>query len=226
MIMKSIFSDKATVIIRAMLSQPKRKWVVRDFENEFNIGRSRAADVLSTLRKKGFVGGIPSGRLAHNVLVSGKELIEEWAKFYSFDLNDMHLYYSSERNILESLRKYFKRRGLSDKYALTLHSGANLITNYVNIDSVYCYLSPENFDKLSLEIRQGLDLKELKRGGNVFLVKPYYKRSVFLNKQKIKGYYIVSNLQLYLDLYNFPQRGKEHARYLLKTLREEGNGFI
>ncbi len=224
--MKSIFSDKATVIIRAMLSQPDRKWVVRDFENEFNIGRSRAADVLSTLRKKGFVGGIPSGRLAYNVLVNREELIEEWAKFYSFDLNDIYLYYSSDRNILESLRKYFKRRGLSDKYALTLHSGANLITDYVNIHSVYCYLSPENFDKLSLEIRQELDLKELKRGGNVFLVKPYYKRSVFLNKQKMKGCYIVSNLQLYLDLYNFPQRGKEHARYLLKILREERKDFI
>ena len=37
-IMKSIFSDKATVIIRAMLSQPQRQWTVRDFENKFNEG--------------------------------------------------------------------------------------------------------------------------------------------------------------------------------------------
>ena len=35
-VMKSIFSDKATVIIRAMLSEPKRQWTVRDFEKEFN----------------------------------------------------------------------------------------------------------------------------------------------------------------------------------------------
>jgi hypothetical protein len=221
--MKTIFSDKATIVIRAMLSEPKRKWVARDFEKEFNVGRSRAATVLSILRKKGFVGGIRSGRLAHSVLLDKKSLLDEWLKFYSFELNKTHLYYASTESVLPRLKDYFERKGLANQYALTLHTGANFITNYVNTQAVYCYLRSENFAKVSLDLRQALDLKELKKGGNFYLIRPYYKNSAFFNVKKIRGYNIVSYLQLYLDLYNFPQRGREHAQYLLKTLKEEGN---
>lgn len=220
--MKTIFSDKATIIIRAMLSQPEKKWVVRDFEKEFNVGRARAAAVLSILRKKGFIGGIRSGRLAYSVLLDKEALLDEWLKFYSFELNKIYLYYSSHKNVLPRLRHYFERKKLVNGYALTLHTGANFITNYVNTKTVYCYLKTENFDNLSLDLRQALNLKELKKGGNFYLIKPYYKNSVFFNIKKKHGYNIVSYLQLYLDLYNFPQRGREHAQYLLRILKEEG----
>ena len=73
--MKSMFSDKATVIIRALLSQPARRWTARDFETEFNVGRSRAAQVLSALREKGFVGGVVSGRLAYSQLTDRKSVV-------------------------------------------------------------------------------------------------------------------------------------------------------
>jgi len=224
--MRTIFSDKATIVIRAMLLQPEKKWVARDFEKEFDVGRARAAAVLSTLRKKGFVGGIRSGRLAHSVLQNKKGLLSEWLKFYSFELNKAHLYYSPHGDVLPRLKNFFEAKKLPNGYALTLHTGANLITNYVNTPAVYCYLRSEKFNEVSLDLRQALDLKELKKGGNFYLIRPYYKNGVFLNNRIIKGYNVVSGLQLYLDLYNFPQRGKDHAHYLLKTLKEEGNGFV
>lgn len=223
--MKTIFSDKATIVMRAMLLQPDKKWVARDFEKEFCVGRARAAAVLSILRKKGFVGGIRSGRLAHSILQNRKSLLKEWLKFYSFELNKTHLYYSPYEDVLPRLKDYFEAKKLPTGYALTLHTGANLITNYVNTPAVYCYLRSDNFNELSLDLRQTLDLKELKRGGNFYLIRPYYKNSVFFNNQKVKGYNVVSDLQLYLDLYNFPQRGRDHAQYLLKTLKEEGKRF-
>lgn len=224
--MRTIFSDKATIVIRAMLSQPKKKWVARDFKKEFDVGRARAAAVLSVLRKKGFVGGIHSGRLAHSVLQNKKDLLSEWLKFYSFELNEAHLYYSPHGDVLPRLKNFFEAKKLPNEYALTLHTGANLITNYVNTPAVYCYLRNEKFNEVSLDLRQALDLKELKKGGNYYLIKPYYRNGVFLNNRIIKGYNVVSDLQLYLDLYNFPQRGRDHAHYLLKTLKEEGNGFV
>ena len=224
--MKTLLSDKATIIIRTMLFQPDRKWVVRDFEKEFGVGRARAAAVLSVLRKKGFIGGIRAGRLAHNVLQNRKELLDEWLKVYNFELNETHLYYSIHVDVLSRLKEYFATKEQPKEYALTLHTGANFITHYVNTPTVYCYLKSENFRDVSLDLRQSLDLKELKKGGNFYLIKPYYKNGVFSNNQTIKGYNIVSNLQLYLDLYNFPQRGRDHAQYLLKTLKEEGKDFV
>ncbi|OGQ35505.1 MAG: hypothetical protein A3F16_01090 [Deltaproteobacteria bacterium RIFCSPHIGHO2_12_FULL_43_9] len=224
--MQILLSDKANIIIRAMLSQPDRKWVARDFEKEFGVGRARAATVLSTLRAKGFVGGIRSGRLAHSVLQNKEELIEEWLKAYKFELNETHLYYYANEDILSRLKEYFSTKNDPKEYALTLHTGANFITHYINTPTVYCYLRNENFRDVSLDLRQALDLKELRKGGNFYLIKPYYKSAAFFNSQKIKGYNVVSGLQLYLDLYNFPQRGREHALYLLKTLKEEGRNLV
>jgi len=224
--MKILLSDKAAIITCAMLAEPDRKWVARDFEKEFGVGRARAATVLSTLRAKGFVGGIRSGRLAYSVLQNKEELLEEWLKAYKFELNEARLYYSAHENVLTRLKEYFAARNEPKKYALTLHTGANLITNYVNTPTIYCYLPSENFRDISLDLRQALDLKELKKGGNFYLIKPYYKKTVFFNSQTIKGYNVVSDLQLYLDLYNFPQRGRQHASYFLKTLKEEGKRLV
>lgn len=224
--MTNIFSDKATIVIRAMLSLPDKKWVARDYKSEFGVGRARAAAVLSSLRKKGFIGGIRSGRLAYNVMQNSKTLLDEWLKFYSFEMNKIYLYYSSPQDVLPRLKKYFDANKNPYGYALTAHTGANLITNYVNTQTVYCYLKGDTFDDVSLDLRQTLDLKELKKGGNFCLIKPYYKNGAFLDNQTIKGYNVVSNLQLYLDLYHFPQRGRDHAQYLLKTLKEEGKSFV
>lgn len=224
--MKSIFSDKSSIILRVMLSQPQKKWVARDFEKEFNIGKSRAASVLSILRKNGLVGGKASGRTAHNILLNPKELLDEWTKFYNFEMNKIYIYYSPIRNLLPKLKAYFAAKGLSKNYLLTMHTGANLITNYVNTDNIHFYLNCANFYDVLLDLRQSLGLKELKRGGNVFIVKPYYKESIFVNEQQLRGFNVVSNLQLYLDLFSSPQRGKEHAQYLMKILREREEHFV
>lgn len=224
--MKILLSDKASLLIRAMLSQPDRKWVARDFEKEFGVGRARAATVLSILRAKGFVGGIRSGRLSYSLLQNKEELLDEWLKVYKFELNETHLYYSSQEDVLSRLKAYFAAKNEPKKYALALHTGANLITHYVNTPTIYCYLPSDNFRNISLDLRQALELKELKKGGNFYLIKPYYKNAVFFNSQTIKGYNVVSDLQLYLDLYNFPQRGLDHAEYLLKTIKEEGKNLV
>lgn len=224
--MKILLGDKANIVIRAMLSQPDRKWVARDFEKEFGVGRARAAAVLSELRAKGFVGGVRSGRLAHSVLQNKEELLEEWLKVYKFELNEPHLYYSTREDALSRLKEYFTGKKETNKYALALHTGANLITGYVNTQTIYCYLPVKNFKSASLDLRQALDLKELKTGGNFYLINPYYKSAAFFNTQVIKGFNVVSNLQLYLDLYHFPQRGRDHAEYLLKTLKEEGEPIV
>jgi len=42
----------------------------------------------------------------------------------------------------------------------------------------------------------------------------YYKHSVFYKKQKVKESWVVSDIQLYLDLYNYPIRGLEQAEHI------------
>ena len=108
---------------------------------------------------------------------------------------------------------------------MALHTGANFITSFVRTEEIFIYLSLKDWKKDILNIRQKLDLKELVRGGNIHLIHPFYKNSVFVNTQKIKGYTVVSNLQLYLDLYNFQPRGREQAEHLRNLLEEKGRNL-
>ena len=151
-----------------------------------------------------------------------KTKIDSSKKFDLTDFKQRQAYFELKAGEeIKKLREYLKNK----EYALTLHSGANLTTSYVATDHVHLYFKSSNWEKDILDLRQNLDLKELVSGGNVHIVKPYYKNSVFFGIQSINGFKVASNLQLYLDLYNFKPRGIEHAEQLKKTLAEKGRNF-
>jgi hypothetical protein len=170
------------------------------------------------MEKKGYIERVKKGPNSYTILTNQEKLISNWLEEYSFDQNIIDTYYSANKNILNKFRKVLKE----NQYALTLHTGANLITSFVRTEEIFIYMNLKDWKKDILDIRQKLDLKELVRGGNIHLIHPFYKNSVFFNTQKIKGYTMVSNLQLYLDLYNFQPRGREQAEYLKNLLEEKG----
>jgi hypothetical protein len=80
-----------------------------------------------------------------------------------------------------------------------------------------------------VENRQGikhfikeLDLRSAPQGANLVLMLPYYKHSVFYDFQEIDGIRVVSDIQLYLDLYSYAVRGREQAANLFdKRLKKQ-----
>lgn len=218
---KNTFADKATFILRKMLSKPDNKWVTRDFTGDNGVSLGMAQGVLETMEKKGYIERVKRGSNSYALLTNKEELVRDWLSEYKFELNETEVYYSPDKSILSKIRDYLK-----DKlYALTLHSGANMITSFVVTDQVHLYLKPDNWEKEILGLRQQLDLKELVRGGNIHIVQPYYKNSVFCGARTIKGHKVVSDLQLYIDLYNFKPRGREHAEYLKKYIEDKGKNL-
>ena len=219
--MKNIFADKASLVPRKMLKDPERRWVVRDFTGPGGISLGMSQEVLEAMEKKGYIERAKKGPNSYAILTNKEKLISDWLEEYSFDLNVIDTYYSANKNILNKFRKVLKE----NQYALTLHTGANLITSFVRTEEIFIYMNLKEWEKDILDIRQKLDLKELVKGGNIHLIHPFYKNSVFFNTQKIKGYTVVSNLQLYLDLYNFQPRGREQAEYLRNLLEEKGRNL-
>ena len=219
--MKNIFADKASLVIRKMLKDPKRRWVVRDFTGNDGISLGMSQEVLKVMEKKGYIERIRKGPDSYSIITNKDMLISEWLKEYNFWRNVIETYYSADKNILKKFRVFLKE----NQYALTLHTGANLITSFVRTEDVFIYINSKDWKKDVLDIRQKLDLKELVKGGNIHLIHPVYKNSVFFNTQKIKGFTVVSNLQLYLDLYNFQPRGREQAEYLINLLKERGENL-
>jgi len=216
--MKNIFADKATLVLRKMISVPDKKWVIRDFVGKDFLSLGMAQEVLFALEKQGYVERVKKGPDSFTVFTNKDRLIEDWVKKYQFSFNDVHTYYTPDKDIHKKIKNYFR----DERYAFTLHTGANLITSYVRTEDVYFYVTNDFSAKNVVDLRQKLDLKQLVQGGNIYIIRPYYKHSVFFNTQLIKGYRTVSDLQLYLDLYNFQPRGREHAEYLKRLLKEKG----
>ena len=218
---KNIFTDKASLVLKEMLKDPERRWVVRDFTGPGGVSLGMSQEILKAMEKKGYIERVKKGPNSYTILTNKEKLISDWLKEYRFDLNIIDTYYSANKNILNKFKKVLKE----NQYALTLHTGANLLTSFVRTEEIFIYMNFKNWEKDILEIRQKLDLKELVRGGNIHLIYPFYKNSVFFNTQKLKGYTVVSNLQLYLDLYNFQPRGREQAEYLRNLLEEKGRNL-
>ncbi len=225
--MVSIFADRSSIILRKMLMNPGCEWVIHDFvkarDEEYGLGQGRVQRVLNEIERLGYIEREKRGAMSKAVLTSPDRVIENWLKAYEFGHNEVHSFYSPDRNIQKRLREYLGEK--DTRYGLTLHSGANLYTSFFKTDDVYFYWDARDMERDILDMRQKLGLKQLVQGGNVHIIKPYYRYSVFFNTQKTRNYVVVSNLQLYLDLYHYRPRGREHAEYLRKILEEKGKSI-
>lgn len=220
-IIYALFKDKTTIILREMLAHPDRKWTVRDLVDKCGVSLGLASRTISFLDRLGVVERVRKGRRGYTKLIKKEVLIDKWFSAYDFSLNKIRSFYSPRRDILKRIKGFLAKKGLGDSYALTLHTGSNLLTNYVLTDEVYLYLDKDIFDRYIKEICDHLGIKKLVEGGNLHFIIPYYKKSVFYRSRILNGYRLVSNLQLYLDLYDFIPRGRQHAEYLVRILKPE-----
>ncbi len=222
---KSLFHDKSTLILRLLLAEPGKKWVTRELAGRAGVSLGLVSRVLSLLESGGYLLRTGRGAKAYSELVKRDGLLETWVEHYDFSLNRTELFYMPGKNTLNPIVSFFKANGLQESYALTLHTGANLITSQVLTENIYLYLQHPEFDGIILRMADRLGWKKLARGGNISISYPYYRNSAFHEKRTIKGMKAVSNLQLFLDLYNFHPRGREHA-LKLKEIADREDGFF
>jgi len=52
---KNLFADKASIVIRMMLQNPGREWVVRDFSSTDLLSIGLAQEVLQSMEIKGYI---------------------------------------------------------------------------------------------------------------------------------------------------------------------------
>ena len=208
---RNIFSPSASRIIRALLTYPKREWSVLGLSKEIKVGYGHAYRVIGTLLKMGLCRRTGNNRI---IVANSGELLTRWANYYDFAfINKVVAYYSPYRDIDDFIDKLVFAEGKGLRYALTLHAGAAIMAPYVRPANVHLYVESIKID----EFQQLLDLQLTELGGNVFLVTPY-DEGVFYNIQRVREIFVVSNVQLYVDLYNYPARGREAAEYLRKKL--------
>ena len=211
MSVQNIFSPMASRIVRALLVNSQQEWSILGLSKEAKTAYGHTYRVVRTLLRMGLCRQTETNRV---VVASPGELLTRWAGYYDFALlNKVNAYYSLEMD-LDGFTKRLSAVGKYDlRYALTLQAGASLVTPYVRPVNIHLYVDPEKLGAWQRLL--GLQLTEL--GGNVFLVEPYDK-SVFYKVQRVREVCVVSNVQLYIDLYNYPARGREAAEHLRKEV--------
>ncbi len=211
--LKQLFAPKATRVIRTLLLSPKEPARITDLARDCSMSPAGVYWVAQLLEDRGFVERDSSKRV---VLVKPKELLDAWASSWSMDRNASTGYFSFERTpdaLMKKVASVSKRDSMP--YAFTLMAGASFIAPFVRFQDVWLYVDGEEEAWI-----KALDLKPVDGGGNIVIVRPY-DAGVLSGLQVIEGVNVVSNIQLYVDLYNYPARGREQAEFL----RERKIGF-
>jgi hypothetical protein len=219
---KNIFSAKSARILRVLLVNVAREWKERELAKEANVSRGLVHYVCKSLIELGYVSRSEQNRL---VLVDPLRLLKRWAAYHQYDkMNTFLEYYTLEREVDRFIRRLST---VNDTlYALTTLAGAFLIAPHVRPVDVQMYVHNKED---AAAIAKALNLQPIPRGGNVKFVLPYdeevfygqEKASIWISDQVASMVNVVSSVQLYVDLYNFPARGEEAASHLLDYILKE-----
>ncbi|OGW84788.1 MAG: hypothetical protein A3C35_05720 [Omnitrophica bacterium RIFCSPHIGHO2_02_FULL_46_11] len=224
-LVKNIFGDRSSLALRALLREPDQKWILPDLEKE-GVSLGLASDVLSKAEAQGYVERVIRGPESYTRLIRKDALLKDWVNAYAFEQNDHEYYLSTNKNFLKTCAEFLQKK--KKPFALALYSASRLVSPYVKDERHFIYvdIARDEFPVFLKEIEAQLNLYKLIRGGNVCFAVPFYRSSVFRDSRKVKGFPVVSHLQLYLDLMTFPPTGPEEARHLISHFKKKGHNFV
>lgn len=199
-----LFSKKSSWVARTLLSSPEKGWTMKELALRSDVSLAQAFKVTEALQEEGFM----TKERGDMRLTDPSGLLDLWASSYRPEKDAVVGYYSP----LKDREQVFQRlRGSSAEYALTMGSGAGLVAPAVRSTDVYMYTKDADV------LKDMLDLVPVEFGGNIYVIEGG-DEAVMKDAREIDGLKVVSDLQLYLDLYNYPQRGREQAD-MIRTRR-------
>ena len=209
----NLFSGKAADIIRVLLVNYPTTWALRGLSTESGTALGWTHEVCKALIQERFA--IRESERQEIKLMDPLVLLKGWANNSNFTAYNRFIdYYSSD----EDVTKLFNRlRGVTEpSYAVTGLAGALLVAPFVRPTNVHIYV--KNEDDAKTWAKQ-LGLMLIEDNGNVkFAIAS--GRDVFYGSREVDGVKVVSDVQLYDDLLNYPGRGEEAAGELLKVIEK------
>lgn len=203
------FADKASILLKKLIIYKNKLWKIREMANSISLSPGYVSKIARRLDDLDYAIFYSDKGIQ---LKNAKVLFEDWIRYYDYRKNIENKYFclaKGPEEILDKLRKLKIPEKVN--YALGYHVGAYLVSPLAVFTEVHVYVS----DKNSLEyFVDQLKLKPVEKGANFIVLYPYYKHSVFFDKQRVKNLWVTSDIQLYLDLYKYPLRGLEQAEDL------------
>ncbi|GEM_PF-1349293 len=212
--LKNLFAPVSSRISRVLLSNPQKEWILQTLSQEADMSLGQTYKVIERMIEEEFVVRNNKNKL---VLKDPSKLVEAWKQVYPTYNQQKITLFSYERDyaaVLDSILELGQRENMP--YALGFFTGADVIAPFIRgLSKVQVYIPTlEDIGKW----KTVLNLQDTQRGGNVEFYIPY-DQGIFYKTQQIKSTIagdvpVVSNVQLYMDLFNNPARGEEAAQHL------------
>jgi hypothetical protein len=206
--LRSLYSPKATRVLRVLLEDPKRAWKTMPLAREAKVSLGQVAKVKKLLVDREWVRIRTDGFS----LTEPERLLTEWAENYTYRKNEPRNYYSLKSGVELEMQLVQACRKEGMQCALTAFSGAARWTPHVRYQRAFAYVGGA-LDKIAA----GPGLKAVSSGANVTLLTPY-DEGVFYGTREIDGVPVASPIQIYLDLMSIKGRGEEAAQALLEEV--------
>lgn len=237
---KKIFSRDSLRFFMVMLNNPDQWFTQEELSAKTDVSKGYINRILKTLesgvkadsnvlmvespRAKQYASNLPgvttiaqarwretSGKkILEYKIFNPSKLLDTVSQQYNFSKNKVISLYSFEKDTYKLIREIaVQSKKFKLDYALTMHAGASQIAPFVRFEDIYFYVRSKDIPKWI----EALNLKQTELGGNVFLAIPN-DEWVLTQTQTANNLKIVNNVLLYLDLINYPKRGKEQAEFL------------
>lgn len=207
------FADRASLIARTLFRQPNRDWGTRELAQAAGVSPMLASHVVRQLAGWDVVKTVRHGREARIRLKSERRLVQVWTSHYDWKKNP-HISFSAPVGDPSRFLRKLPKTFASHRWALTLQSGASLVAPHAAWDKVHVYIDvPTPRDLRPIGTAAGWSPDP---NGRIVLMQPRYDESVWSEIQERRELPVVSLLQLILDLWHYPLRGREQAEHLLQ----------
>ena len=203
--LRTLFSPKASRVLRVLLLAPARAWNVQELAREANVSVGLVSNVRKLLREREWARIDNEGLRLSEPL----NLLKEWSSNQRYARGRSYSCYSTLPAVeLETqLAESCARREL--RYALTAFSAAARLAPMVRTPRSSAYVESGVEDIIT-----ELQLKQVGSGANWQLIAPG-DEGVFYGTTTVGGILVASAVQVYLDLMRAGGRGEEAAEAIL-----------
>ncbi len=205
----NLFSLKRSRIIRVMLLNPLRPWLIEVMKEKAEVSQGLVSEV------NGILAEWEIGRKTNKgfLLIEPEALLQRWAEAYSPKKGEIESFFSLGQpgTIEERLFSAAKKNKI--RLALGGFSGAHRVAPAVRFNIVDCYVFGNESNLKKLADFSGF--KRVETGPNINL---HFCEDRFLYHltEESDSCRVMDDIQLYLDLKNNPGRGEEAAEILLE----------
>jgi hypothetical protein len=209
---RTLFNDKATIPLRILLADPAALVTTREIAERGGMSIGWVSQILQQLHAEGYVERKRGGGTR---LVDPLRLLDDWVQQYAFEHNAVFPFRMREPAAGETLDRLRELPApLQERYALTLEAAFAAISPASEPEALHLYLPDLAIDKdRALDTwAEALRLRPAGHGADCFLVAPAYTHAAFFGIRRAGGLRMVSDLQLYLDLFHYPAAARRQAQ--------------